>query len=353
MSKTPVQHRKKNDSNSNKSPLFLGVDGGGTKTLAVLADKDIEILSEGKTAASNPLRVGVMEAVAEIAEAVDLACDKLGKQRADITAAFVGLAGVRREDLRSRMRIELKKELGIEKLDVVTDAEIALFGAVNGKAGLVIIAGTGSICCGRNEAGEIAMAGGWGPIAGDEGGGAGIARRALQAIAKASDGRGEKTILSQAACQYFKSETPEDLAMVIYSPQMTNDKIAGFTRRVIEAARENDAVALRLIDEAACELGIAANAAIKRLGLAKKKFQVAHVGGVFNAGDLIFTPLLKKIHETAPKAFLAPPQFSPAVAAAKMALALTQSNDKRTTPLPSARLCPPNSPVKIKSPVRF
>jgi N-acetylglucosamine kinase-like BadF-type ATPase len=324
------------------NPLFLGVDGGGTKTLAVVCDSQMDILSEAQTAASNPLRVGVEAAVHEIAAAVDAACDRIGKRRSDITAAQIGLAGVRREDIRHRIRAELRRELGIEPLEVVTDAEIALYGATNGKAGIVIIAGTGSICCGRNAAGDIVMTGGWGPIAGDEGSGAGIARRALQMIAKASDGRGRKTVLSQRACRYFRADSPEDLAMAIYSPKMTNEKIAGFARFVIEAAREKDAVAVELINEAAEELGIAAQAAIKRLNLSRRKFQVAYVGGIFNAGDLIFARLLQKIREVAPRAYLALPHLTPAVAAAKMAFTLLNRKTKKSAPdkiVSSARLC--------------
>ncbi len=331
-----------------QSGLFLGVDGGGTKTLAVLADRNGEVLSQAKTGASNPLRVGVETSVREIAEAVDAACDALGKSRTDIAAAFVGLAGVRREDLRERMRESLQDELGVEILEVATDAEIALHGATDGREGIVIIAGTGSICCGRNSTGEFARAGGWGPLAGDEGGGAGIARRALQQIAKASDGRGEKTMLGEYACRYFRADTSDDLAMAIYSPTMTNDKIAGFARFVIEAARAKDSIATELLTEAARELGIAANAVIKNLGLGKKKFQVAYVGGIFNAEKLIFEPLLEEIRKGAPHAFLAPPLFPPAVAAAKMAFLLTQKKDRikvKMTPIVAQNLCPPE---KIK-----
>lgn len=335
-----------------QSKLFLGVDGGGTKTLAVLADRDTKVLSEGKTAASNPLRVGVKASVREIAEAVDAACDAVGKSRSDIVAAVIGLAGVRREDLRTRMQQSLQTELGIEKLEVVTDAEIALYGATAGKEGIVIIAGTGSICCGRNKKGQFARSGGWGPLAGDEGGGAGIARRALQQIAKASDGRAAKTRLSEYACRYFRADTSDDLAMAIYAPTMTNDKIAGFARFVIEAAREKDVIAIELLIEAAHELGIAANAVIRTLGLTKTKFQVAHVGGIFNAGNLLFEPLLEKIHETTPHAFLAPPHFPPHLAAAKMAFAMMQA-ETRKSPLYSSsistvNLCVPTKLIKTK-----
>lgn len=300
--------------------LFLGVDGGGTKTLAILTDADLNVLGEGKTGVSNPLRVGVETAVDNIVTAIDRACDAADKLRSEIAAAEIGLAGVRRADIRNRMRDRLITRLRIKKLEVYTDAEIALYGATDGKAGLVVIAGTGSICCGRNANGEFASAGGWGPLAGDEGGGAGIARRALQAVAKASDGRAPKTALSNLACDYFRASSPEDIAMAIYAPTMTNDRIAGFARFVIQAARDNDKVALRLIDEAGCELGLAANAVIKKLNLAEERFQIAYVGGIFAAKELIFDPLLRKVHELAPAAYLAPPQLAPAVAAAKMAI---------------------------------
>lgn len=308
--------------------LFIGVDGGGTKTLANLTDAHLNVLGEGKTGVSNPLRVGVETAVDNIVTAIDRACDAADKPRSEIAAAEIGLAGVRRADIRSRMRDRLISRLRIKKLEVYTDAEIALYGATDGKAGLVVIAGTGSICCGRNASGEFAAAGGWGPLAGDEGGGAGIARRALQAVAKASDGRAPKTVLSELACDYFRASSPDDIAMAIYAPTMTNDRIAGFARFVIQAARDGDKVAHRLLDEAGCELGLAANAVIKKLKLVDERFQIAYVGGVFAAKELIFEPLLRKVHELAPDAYLAPPQLAPAVAAAKMAIAKFNSAKK-------------------------
>jgi N-acetylglucosamine kinase-like BadF-type ATPase len=315
----PTAQSPKKDKKIPSNALFLGVDGGGTKTLAVVTGAKLNALGEGKTGASNPMRVGVERAIDNIVSAIDRACDAAEKSRFEIVSAEIGLAGVRRADLRELIRERLMARLNIKNLQVVTDAEIALYGATNGSAGLVIIAGTGSICRGRNAAGETAAAGGWGPIAGDEGGGAGIAKRALQAVAKASDGRAEKTVLSELACDYFRAATPEDLAMAIYAPGVTNERIAGFAKLVIEAARNKDAVALALLDEAGCELGLAANAVIKRLNMADERFQVAFVGSVFKAKELIFATLLRKIHELAPAAFLAPPQLAPAVAAAKMA----------------------------------
>jgi len=316
-----------NSANSSKSArhggshnLYLGVDGGGTKTHVVLLNDENHFVAEGFADASNPLRVGVETAVSNIVKAAEAACDSADRSRGDIISAALGLAGVRREDLRRRIRESFFSRIRIKNITVTTDAEIALYGVTLGKAGLVVIAGTGSVCMGRNAAGAIETAGGWGPLAGDEGGGAGIARRALQAIAKASDGRGKPTDLSDAAIEYFRAGRLEDLAVAIYAPTMDNARIAGFARYVVEVADAGDETAVEILREAGRELGLAAEAVIKKLKLKSQKFPVGCVGGIFKAGKLITDSLLETIHEIAPKAFLAEPKLIPAHAAALLAL---------------------------------
>ncbi|HKP71474.1 MAG TPA: BadF/BadG/BcrA/BcrD ATPase family protein [Pyrinomonadaceae bacterium] len=297
--------------------IVLGVDGGGTKTQAVVTDEEGRVLGEGLAGPSNPLRVGVSNAAAAVREAADRACAVADVRRGDIVSAEIGLAGVRRADLRERMADALGT-LGINSVEVVTDADIALYGATDGKPGLVLIAGTGSICCGKNARGKRVCTGGWGPLAGDEGSGSWIARRALQAVARATDGRGDATRLADAACRYFNVAQPEDLSLAIYAPSMTNERIAGFGRDVIEAAGR-DAVAREIIADAGRELAALANTVIRKLHIERERFQVAYVGGVFRADELILDPLRTAIKRVAPHAFLAPPHLSPAVAAAKMA----------------------------------
>lgn len=298
--------------------IVLGVDGGGTKTQAIITDEEGRMLGEGLAGPSNPLRVGVSNAAAAVRAAVDRACVSAGVRRTDIASAEIGLAGVRRADLKERMSDALRS-LGITSIEVVTDADIALYGATGGKPGLVLIAGTGSICCGRNARRKHVCAGGWGPLAGDEGSGSWIARRALQAVAQATDGRGAATNLGEAACLYFNVATPDDLSLAIYAPSMTNDRIAGYARYVIEAASGGDAVAKEIIVDAGRELAAAACTVIRKLRIEGERFQVAYVGGVFSAGKLILEPLRAGVRRIAPHAFLAPPQLSPAVAAATMA----------------------------------
>jgi N-acetylglucosamine kinase-like BadF-type ATPase len=101
---------------------------------------------------------------------------------------------------------------------------------------------------------------------------------------------------------------------------MTNERLAGFARDVIDAAKAKDRVARELLWEGGRELGCAAAAVIRNLKLEREAFQVAYVGGVFEgAGELVLAPMREIVIQVAPKAHLGPPRFSPAVAAARMA----------------------------------
>ncbi|HMQ04262.1 MAG TPA: BadF/BadG/BcrA/BcrD ATPase family protein [Pyrinomonadaceae bacterium] len=311
--------RTKQRRNGRAPQWFLGVDGGGTKTHIALMDHAGEIRSEGFAGPANPLRVGVETAVGNIVTAVNQACDIGGVSRGDIVAATLGLAGVRRVDLRQRVRERFVKSLGIRNTTVITDAEIALYATTRGKPGLVVIAGTGSICLGKNEKGETAISGGWGPLAGDEGGGVGIAQTALHSVAKASDGRGIATVLSERAAEYFRASGPENLIVAIYSPQVDNSRIAGFAQFVVEAAQAGDAVAMDILTEAGSELGLAACAVIEKLKLSRGRVPIGCVGSVFKAGELLTRPMLDTIRTVAPKAYLTEPEMDPAHAAALMA----------------------------------
>jgi N-acetylglucosamine kinase-like BadF-type ATPase len=314
-----AQNTSENGSRRRFPHLYLGIDGGGTKTSAALMNESREVLGESEAGPSNPLRVGVETAVSNIAKAVEQACDRGGLIATDISAAVLGLAGVRRRDLRERVRDSFSKRLNIKNTTVVTDAEIALYGTTLGRQGLVVIAGTGSICLGRNAKGETAISGGWGPLAGDEGGGVGIAQAALHSVAKASDGRGQPTSLSARAAEYFRASGPENLIVAIYSPQVDNSRIAGFARLVVETALEGDKAAIEILRDAGRELGIAACAVIRKLRLEREKIPIGCVGGVFKAGQLLTIPMLEVIRKNAPDAYLTEPLMQPAHAAAAMA----------------------------------
>lgn len=298
--------------------LVVGVDGGGTRTRAVVLN-GAQVMGEGTAGPSNPLRVGVANGATAIREAVDKACSAALIQRDDLVAAGVGLAGIRRKDVRARMHDVLVQTLGIKNVELVSDGDIALYGATDGRPGVVVISGTGSIAVGMNRQGKRATAGGWGPVAGDEGSGSWIARRALQSVARATDGRGPKTSLTEAACEFFQVATPDDLSTAIYAPTITNDRIAGFSKLVIQAAEEGDEVAREILKDAGKELGRAAVTVIHKLKMDQERFQVAFIGGVFSAGELVTQALREQLAKHAPKAFIDNPSFTPTIAAGRMA----------------------------------
>jgi N-acetylmuramic acid 6-phosphate etherase len=309
----------KNLTETKEPSLFVGVDGGGTKTEVLVEDSVGNKLSSAIGGASNPLRTGVETAVRNIIETIDRACDLAGVSRSDVVSICCGIAGVKRSDLRNIMTERIKRASGARFVEVTTDAEIALSGTAQDGPAMVAIAGTGSVCIGRSADGSRHSAGGWGPVAGDESGGAGISREALRKIARSSDGRGEWTSLADAATRYFKAERVEDLPMAIHAPSTDNARIAGFAKEVIANALSGDSVALAIIDEAGTEMGEAAVAVIKKLGLEKESFPIGMVGSVFSAGEIFTSPMMELVNKTAPHALLTKPNESPTEAATRMA----------------------------------
>ena len=302
----------------------LGVDGGGTHTRAALADADGCVLAEGHAAAANLVRVGLSAAVVNVERAVNEACQKLQIESSQIAAACFGLAGVGHAKHHAAMLAALRAAFPRVAIQLATDARIALAGATDLRLGVVIIAGTGSISCGINAAGRFARAGGWGPVMGDEGSGSYVGRRALEAVVMAYDQRGAPTSMTAEVLRQFGVNAPPELPPVIYdaSPeerQVVQQKISQLARVAVQCAQAGDWVALQILQAAALELARAACAVIAQLELARERFHVAYVGGVFEAGELMLAPLRAEIQRVAPLAELGAPLHSPMVGAVKLA----------------------------------
>src|SRR5262245_11972642 len=306
-----------------QSNFWLGVDGGGTHCRAAIVDDDGEVLGEGSAEAANHIRVGVETAINQVKQAVSQARQRAGIEPSEIAAACIGLAGVSHPDHHRQMLTSLKEVLPIADITLETDARVALAGATGNKAGVVIIAGTGSIACGINSRGRFARAGGWGPTMGDEGSGSYIGRRALESVVMSYDYRGEPTSMMEPILRQFGVSYPPELPPVIYDdPDKAMREIAQLSKIAVKAAEEGDKVAQEILKDAAKELAVAAIAVIEQLRMEQDEFHVAYVGGVFEAGELILGPLREEIRSFAPHAHLAPPIDPPVIGAAKMAKAM-------------------------------
>jgi len=302
------------------SSYYLGVDGGASKTAALVTDETGRPLGRGLAGGSNHLRVGIIEATRNIERAATAAVVQAGVAISNIEYAYCGIAGADHPAHHDRVVDALRIFFPRGNFIIDTDARVALTGAIGFGAGIVIIAGTGSVAFGRNESGEEARAGGWGPTLGDEGSGYAISREGLAAIVRAFDGRGEPTRMTELLCQEHGMCEPADLPKFVYAATTHADDIARYLRVVIDAASSGDDVAKAILLHAGRELGDCVLAVARRLHLTEVPFAVANVGGAFHSGELLLEPMRTTIHAGAPQAVIQLPERTPVEGAAMMAL---------------------------------
>ena len=150
-------------------PTLLGVDGGGTSTVAWLADAGGRVLGAGRGGPSNAKAVGPEASRKALGQAIALAFADAGIAPGPVAAACLGLAGFDRPDDRRLLTGWAEEARWADRLVLVNDGDLVLAAGTPEGWGLAVIAGTGSIAVGRTPAGQTARAGGWGPMIGDEG----------------------------------------------------------------------------------------------------------------------------------------------------------------------------------------
>ena len=258
----------------------LGIDAGGTKTRALLADETGQIVAGARGGGANLRTHGELE-VEKVLHAVVEAAEAEGGVRADALA--LGMAGADRPADDAVLR-EILRRIGFKSRVVVTnDARIAFVAGSALRVGIALVCGTGSIAWGENARGEIARAGGWGWHLGDEGSGFWIGERAIREVLRASDGRGPATSLDRPLFEHFAIQKPSEILREIYDEEYPRHKVALFSVPVAEAARGGDAVAGRILADAAEELALAARSVIARLDLESAPYDVVLSGGTFAA----------------------------------------------------------------------
>jgi len=293
----------------------LGVDGGASGTRCVIAHASGELLGRGTGGPSNPITVGVEAAADAITEAVNEAIESCDVGRFGV--AYMGIAGAMRPPVLGVLRGRLET-LDIKRLEIISDAVIALAGATGCRPGVVVIAGTGSIAYGENEGGEKARAGGWGWRLGDEGSGNYIGSRALIAAVRSHDGRGPPSILAEKIRTALGLTDMSELIDRVYLGGMGVEDVSALAALVGKAAEEGDGEASRILEDAGAELGVAALTVARKLGLSGD-FIVAPTGGAFNL-RILKASFVEVVKRGAAKCDIIPPRFEPAVGAALLAL---------------------------------
>ena len=296
--------------------FFIGIDGGGTKTVGLLADQTGHIIAKAESGASNYHAIGEEQTKQVLSDVVS-------RLIADANAALescvccLGLAGVA-SSVDRKVIGRLCDEIGLPENRILThDAQIALVGGAEELSGVIIIAGTGSIVYGMDAAGRESQAGGWGHLLGDEGSGYDIARRAFQAVARAADGRGESTRLSTLMLNVLAFSEPRNLIPWIHS--VSKDKVAQLAGAVFDAANANDPVAQGILDTAADELMFAARVVIDKLGFGRP-FNLVLSGGIFSHQPTFVASLRNRLKNITPHARVCLPKRQPAYGAILLAM---------------------------------
>lgn len=293
----------------------IGIDGGGTKTAGVLISDAGEIVARSESGPSNFLSVGLDTAVKNIENVVYDLCLKKDLLPKEVKIA-IGVAGAGREN----DKLIITQGLSGRGWDFIlnSDAYIALMAATEGSDGIATIAGTGSIAYGVKN-GIESRAGGWGYLLGDEGSGYYIGRRAMIEACRSYDGRAISSKLTQVVLDYFACDNQDDFVQEIYEHPPIRQQIAGLTRKVADlASKENDTLAISILNDAGRELALATVTVANKLGLTSEEFPIGLIGGVFKAGDFVLQPFTEQVKASCPKANIGPCKHEPAVGAALM-----------------------------------
>jgi N-acetylglucosamine kinase-like BadF-type ATPase len=298
-----------------KKQYIIGIDGGGTKTEAALADLHGKIFKIAKAGSASPRNVGIKKAVENIIEVI-----KKVKGVKEIDSIFVGMPAVeeeyklKKETIKREILKRLKDFKG--KLIIVSDQLVAFRSGTDKKDGIVLIAGTGCVCHGWREKKE-AKTSGWGWLA-DEGSGFWTGQKGFQAVLKELDGRGPKTLITKTLFKEWKIKNKTDLLNKVYL-NFSIRQISLISKLVDKAADRGDKVARDIMIKAGKELTQSAITVIKKLNFQNEKFPIVLVGGMFDSKTVshFFKREVKKI---AKKTQFLRAKVGPVIGAVKLAI---------------------------------
>jgi len=288
--------------------LFVGVDGGGTKTEALICDENGVILGRGTAESSNPLFVDKSVAMESIRQSINSAA-RSGKICRPFDCVAICVPGMR------VYKNEVKEEYANEANNIVVSGDelSSFYGALAKPFGIVVSSGTGSFAMGVNRKGESAILGGWGPILGDEGSGYYIGVSALKAVITEYEDGSPKTLLTEKLKKYFSVSEISDIRRAIYKNGFDRFKISQISTIVYEAAVEGDDVSVNIIVDASKQLACLVNRIAKKLNMYEDGYDAVLTGGVSNFGDFLTKPFIEYVKKHNININVQKPKFVPAV----------------------------------------
>ena len=268
------------------SNLMIGLDGGGTKTVAVLArggKKDFSIIGRGVSSASNPRVVGFDNAICAINDAVRLAFTdaKIPVLKPGLLVA--GISGAGREEEKNILHKGISNLA--KKVVITPDASLVLEEGLMEGWGIAVISGTGSMVLGKNQQGESYRSGGWGNILGDEGSAYALGMGALKLLTQIADGRKKPSLLNERILANLEIGHPQEIVAMLSGKKLEKARIASLAIEVLHAHEQGDQNAAGLINEQAGLLSACVVAVHDQMKIKDEMVPLTLAGSLFCKSD--------------------------------------------------------------------
>jgi glucosamine kinase len=308
-----------NGSSFPKMPsIYIGFDGGATKTKGVALDVEKRIISEAVGNSANFQIIGVEQTCKNLFDLARTLLEKIETDFSSVKSICLGLAGAGRKEDADKMRrgfIDFLKKNGctVPVVMVVSDAVATLEGAFDGKPGMILISGTGSILCAKGIDGTVHRIGGWGRFIGDEGSGYAIGQACLAAIARELDGRGKRTMMTEIFKERFTTRTLDSLIVNVYQRDFD---IASVAPVAIKAAEKGDEIAVEIITRNVDQLVEHVSAMLNKLGY---PLPLVVEGSLLSTDNFYSRKFKDELKDKFPQIEIGNPEFPPAVGAALLA----------------------------------
>jgi N-acetylmuramic acid 6-phosphate etherase len=260
----------------------IGIDGGGTHTVAMLGmlrDGKLTILGRGEGGPSNMKAVGEQRTFAEIDRAIAAAFANAALDQGTVGAACLGLAGAGRAEDQQRVRDRVCRMKLSDRAVVVGDVELPV-ALLPEKWGIIVVAGTGSCVWGRGPDGRTSRAGGWGPLLGDEGGAYSLVLEALKVVTRVADRRAPPSSLGQRLLAAMGLTDPSQLVATVHEGTWDRTRLAALATEVVRSADEGDAAAVALVESQIGSLADCVASVIDALALPREAIPIALTGGL-------------------------------------------------------------------------
>ncbi len=301
---------------------FLGIDGGNSKTHALLVTEDGRSIGFGASGGSNYQEVGIEAVRSEWEKAIAGALSEAGLERSDVELGCFCLAGADLPEDYLVLNEAVAQLAHPMPIKVCNDSIAALrAGLYDVSFGVTVVVGAGFNAAGRGQAGQEIILPGLGYISGDYGGGRWIGREIIRAIMRAWDGRGPATLLSPAVLQVMGVSNELELIYYLRCEKKAQEQLLDLVPVLFDLAYDGDPVAQSLLISLGTEVGVTANTLIRRLELEREEVPVVLATSVFRGkGPLLIDVITAKVHQVAPLARVITPDFYPVVGAAIEAL---------------------------------